>query len=563
MKLKIVNIVGAGLVAALAGCTPLNPTVTPITGEMPLKYTGPATVPAITAGDLMTRLYIFADDSMLGRRAGDIGNLKGTAYIEREVRRMGLVPAGENGTFFQDVPLVRRLPVGALQSGADSLVLNTDYAPADPRAAIRSFSGLPTIYAGDLSQASPELITPEQAAGKILVVKGFPRSVIPMLRNAAAVIYVSDQNFAFMRRVGRGGVMIRPTIDAANAAAAQFVVPVATATRIFGAPFENVSLGTVGQVITGSLSFSETPLPGRNVVAVIPGSDPALKGQYVSLGAHNDHLGLRSQGPLDHDSLRAYNQAFEKMVMEKTALVPSMPGMPATADQQAAARGIKVNVDSLRRIRPPRLDSVYNGADDDGSGSVGLLEVAEYFAAMKVKPKRSLLFVWHTGEEAGLLGSRWFTDHPTVPLDSISGTINIDMIGRGAGSEIGKTDKYVSLLGSRRISREMGDIVDAVNAKPSHNLEFDYAFDAPGHPERYYCRSDHWNYARMGIPVTFFSGGNHVDYHQLTDEPQYIDWPQFTRVTLLTQDVVETIANLDHKLVRDKPKPSPDAPCVQ
>jgi Zn-dependent M28 family amino/carboxypeptidase len=87
-----------------------------------------------------------------------------------------------------------------------------------------------------------------------------------------------------------------------------------------------------------------------------------------------------------------------------------------------------VNVDSLRKIRPPRPDSVYNGADDDGSGSVGLLEVAEYFATLPVKPKRSLLFVWHTGEEAGLLGSRWFTDNPTVPLDSVVGAINIDMI---------------------------------------------------------------------------------------------------------------------------------------
>jgi hypothetical protein len=529
---------------------------------MPLKYTGPATTQPITAGDLMTRLYIFADDSMLGRRAGDVGNLKGTAYIEREVRRLGLVPAGENGTFFQDVPLVRRVPVAALRSGSDSLVMNTDFVAADPRAVIRRFSGLPTIYAGVVGQAGAPLITADQAAGKILVVKGFPRTIIPMLRNAAGVIYVDDPSFAILRRGGRGGVMIRPVMDTTTAAA-QFVIPAATAAKIFGKPFENLQLGDVGQVISGTLAFNETALPGRNVVAILPGSDPKFKGEYVSLGAHNDHLGIRPQGPLDHDSVRAYNQAFEKIILEKTKLVPSLPGRPSSAEEQALAAGIKVNVDSLRRIRPPRPDSVYNGADDDGSGSVGLLEVAEYFAGLPVKPKRSLLFVWHTGEEAGLLGSRWFTDHPTVPLDSISGTINIDMIGRGAGSELGKTDKYVSLLGSRRISKEMGDIVDAVNARPAHMLEFDYTFDAPGHPERYYCRSDHWNYARMGIPVTFFSGGNHVDYHQLTDEPQYIDWPQFTRVTLLTRDVVETIANLDHMLVRDKPKPSPDTPCVQ
>ena len=563
MRFEIVrSTIGGFVVAAAVACTPVNPTVVPVTGPLPLKYTGPATRTAITAGDLMTRMYVFADDSMLGRRSGDVGNLKGTAYIEREVRRLGLVPAGENGTFFQDVPLVRRLPAAVLRYGTDSLILNTDFAAVDPRATIRSFSGLPVVYAGSVSSADADLITAEQAAGKILVVRGFPRTVIPMIRNAPAVIYVDDPSFAVLRRGGRGGVMIRPALDTTTASA-PFVIPAATATKLFGAPFENLRKGTVGAVITGSLAFNETPLPGRNVIAILPGSDPALKGQYVSLGAHNDHLGIRTAGPLEHDSVRAYNQAFEKIVLEKTGLVPSIPGRPATAEQQTWASTIKVNVDSLRKIRPPRLDSVYNGADDDGSGSVGLLEVAEYFAGQPVKPKRSLLFVWHTGEESGLLGSRWFTDHPTVPLDSVSGTINVDMIGRGAGSERGKTDRYVSLLGSRRISREMGDIIDAINAKDSHKLEFDYQFDAPGHPERYYCRSDHWNYARMGIPVTFFSGGNHVDYHQLTDEPQYIDYPQFTRVVLLTQDAVETIANLDHMLRRDKPKPAPDAACVQ
>lgn len=550
------------LLALIIGCAPMDPTIVPVSGQLPLKYSGPATVPAITAGDLMTRLYVFSDDSMLGRRSGDLGNLKGTAYIEREVRKLGLLPAGENGTYFQDVPLIRRLPAAVLGFGSESLVMNTDFAVADPRAVIRTFSGMPVIYGGNVGQQGGELITPQQAAGKIVAVTGFPRVVIPMLRDAAAILYVDDASFAMMRRGGRGGVMIRPRIDTTTAAA-PFIIPVATATKIFGVPFENVRSGTIGQVINGSLAFSEISLPGRNVVAVLSGSDPALKGQYVSLGAHNDHLGLRTGAPLEHDSVRAFNKEFENLVMGRTNLVPSMPGRPSSQEQVSWVSTVKVNVDSLRRIRPGRLDSVYNGADDDGSGSVGLLEIAEYFAALPVKPKRSILFVWHTGEEAGLLGSRWFTDNPTVPLDSIVGAVNMDMVGRGAGSERGKTDKYVSLLGSRRISKEMGDIVDAVNAKAQHKLEFDYQFDAPGHPERFYCRSDHWNYARRGIPVTFFSGGNHLDYHQLTDEAQYIDYPQFTRVIQLAQDVVETFANLDHRLVRDKPKPSPDAPCVQ
>ncbi|MBA2686529.1 MAG: M28 family peptidase [Gemmatimonadaceae bacterium] len=563
MKGKFVRAARAAVVLALmVGCTPMDPTIIPVSGQLPLKYTGPSTGPAITAGDLMTRLYIFSDDSMLGRRAGDVGNLKGTAYIEREVRKIGLIPAGENGTYLQDVPLIRRLPAASLRFGGDSLILNTDFVVADPRAVIRRFSGLPVIYAGKVGQPGAELITAEQASGKIVVVTGFPRAVIPMLRSASAILYVDDANFGVMRRGGRGGVMIRPRVDTTTAAA-PFVIPVATATKIFGVPFENVRPGTMGQVLTGSLSFTEIPLPGRNVVAVLPGSDPVVKGQYVVLGAHNDHIGIRAGGSLEHDSVRAYNKAVERIVIDRTGLVPSLPGRPGSAEQAQWLAGIKVNVDSLRALRPGRLDSVYNGADDDGSGSVGLLELAEYFASLPVKPKRSILFVWHTGEEAGLLGSRWFTDNPTVPLDSVVGAVNMDMVGRGAGSERGKSDRYVSLLGSRRISKEMGDIVDAINTKPQHKLEFDYQFDAPGHPERFYCRSDHWNYARMGVPVTFLSGGNHVDYHQLTDEAQYIDYPQFTRVILLAEDIVQTIANLDHRLVRDKPKPAPDTPCVQ
>lgn len=560
MNSSMVRAGKTALVAVLiGGCRPMDPTLTPVSGPLPLKYSGPPTVTATTAGDLMTRLYVFSDDSMLGRRAGDIGDLKGTAYLEREVRRLGLLPSGDNGTFFQAVPLVRRVAAATLRSGSDSLVLNTDFAAADPRAVIRGFTGLQAIYAGAVGQEGAELITPEQAAGKVLVVKGFPRGVMPMLRNAAAILYVDDPSFGMMRRPGRGGVMIRPKPDTTTAAA-PFVIPAATATKIFGAPFETLKPGAVGQVITGSLSFSEVLLPARNVVAILPGTDPQLRGQYVALGAHNDHVGTRVQGPLDHDSLRAFNSAIESMVIARTKLVPSMPGSGTTPQERAS---IAVNTDSLRKLRPARPDSVYNGADDDGSGSVGMLEMAEFFAAAGNRPKRSILFVWQTGEESGLLGSRWYTDNPTVSLDSIVAAMNFDMIGRGAGSVPGKTDRYVSLLGSRRISKEMGDIVDAVNAKENHRLEFDYTFDAPGHPERYFCRSDHWNYARMGIPVTFFSGGNHVDYHQLTDEAQYIDYPQLTRVVLLAQDVVQTIANLDHRLVRDKPKPAPGTPCVQ
>src|SRR5437667_214655 len=211
-----------------------------------------------------------------------------------------------------------------------------------------------------------------------------------------------------------------------------------------------------------------------------------------------------------------------------------------------------------------RRDSIYNGADDDGSGSVGALESAEAFARSGVKPRRSLIFVWHTGEEAGLLGSRYFADNPTVPRDSIVAQLNMDMIGRGGAFDfVGGGPTYLQLVGSRRLSTELGAIVEAVNRAEPTPLSFDYSFDANGHPERIYCRSDHYNYARYGIPIAFFTTGLHMDYHQLTDEPQYIDYEHMRKVAQLVHDVALSVGNLDHRLVVAKPKPDPPGACEQ
>ena len=215
-------------------------------------------------------------------------------------------------------------------------------------------------------------------------------------------------------------------------------------------------------------------------------------------------------------------------------------------------------------MRPARRDSILNGADDDGSGTVAVLELAEYFAKAVARPKRSLLFVWHTGEEMGLIGSNWFTRHPTVPRDSIVAQLNIDMIGRGTATDIeGGGPAYLQVIGSRRLSTELGALVDTANAQGKHGFTFDYQYDADGHPANYYCRSDHYMYARFGIPIAFFTTGSHLDYHQLTDEPQYIDYDKMAHVTSLVADVATRVADLDHRIVVDKPKPDPDGVCKQ
>jgi Zn-dependent M28 family amino/carboxypeptidase len=175
-----------------------------------------------------------------------------------------------------------------------------------------------------------------------------------------------------------------------------------------------------------------------------------------------------------------------------------------------------------------------------------VLEIAEAIQAMKVKPKRSILFVWHTGEERGLLGSTWFTDHPTVPLDSVVAQLNADMIGRN-------TPDTLYIVGPRAApkgqSALLGSIVDSVNAASARPFFFAREWDSATHPEHIYERSDHFNYAKHGVPIVFFTTGLHADYHKVSDEPQKIDYDKMAHVANLMLQSGIAVANRDVRLV--------------
>jgi Zn-dependent M28 family amino/carboxypeptidase len=204
---------------------------------------------------------------------------------------------------------------------------------------------------------------------------------------------------------------------------------------------------------------------------------------------------------------------------------------------------------------------------------MSVLEIAEAMVTSREKPKRSVIFVWHVAEELGLFGSQYFTDNPTVPRDSIVAQLNMDMVGRGGLDDITGSTKddqpinggpgYVQLIGSRRLSSELGDLIEDVNRDQKLGLNFDYALDANGHPQNIYCRSDHYEYARYGIPIVFFTTGGHADYHQVTDEPQYIDYDRASTIATLVQQSALRIANLGHRVVVDKEKPNPKGNCQQ
>ena len=535
---------------------------------LPLKLKAKPTSPAITGTDLMSRLYVFADDSMQGREAGTIGHMKGTAYIAAQAKKIGLQPAGDNGTYFQDVPFISRtfsrntsLSVNNRLYTAFGDLVALPFRGAAPR----PLNGVDAVYGGTFGD-SANAITAAQAAGKLVILKA-PNGIGRLaptspLAQAAGIAIVGEQ-ILHPQQLAQGRVpslTLKPT-PGAPAVPVTIIITNTAAEAMLGASLSNVAVGKVGQRIIGNLIYDETPAPTRNVVALLRGSDPTLKTQYVAVGAHSDHIGFRAAGAVDHDSLHLLNA-------QRYFVNDNPTGAALTPEQREERRtklaAIRVNADSVHAVRPARRDSINNGADDDGSGTVTVLEIAEAFAKAKVKPKRSLLFVWHTGEEKGLLGSRYFTDNPTVPRDSIVAQINLDMVGRGASTDLpAGSDNYLQLVGSRRLSTELGDLVETLNTAEKKPFTLDYAYDANDHPENIYCRSDHYNYARYGIPVVFLTTGLHGDYHQVTDEAQYIDYSHMARIAQFVQTLVNRVAGLDHRPLVDKTKPDPAGVCKQ
>ena len=575
----------ATAVAHAQGATKLNRF-----GNPPTMKPAP-TSPEISARDLQIRLYQFADDSMQGRQIGRIGNKKGTDYIASEVKRLGLLPAGDNGSYFQVLPyhLKQFTNHSRLTVDGNPLAWEKDWVAVPGTRAPRAITGVTVVFGGTAGDTTKQ-ISAAQANGKLVVLLPAPPAPTPVFggpggggrggaggfggfgapsrfAGAVAVATINLDTLTPAQRAalnqplvatssatrgpgggGRPGAAPTGPVDSLAiyramidqlAPQAQLRLTRDAAAQLFGRhSIDGLALGTTGGSVTASLDFIELPTEfARNVVAIVPGSDPVLKHQYVAIGGHNDHIGMRPV-PVDKDSLKAFNDIRNRMLLANNMV---------TLDQAKLAT-IKVNMDSIRKVHPKvRLDSISNGADDDGSGSMAVLEIAEYMASMKVKPKRSTLFVWHTGEEAGLIGSAFFTANPTVPIDSVVAQINIDMIGRGRAEDLpGGGPDYVGVVGSSFDSKDLGDAVASVNKKLAKPLALDYKFDSTTTWSGYnniYGRSDHFNYARVGVPIAFFFTGLHGDYHQLSDEPEFIDYPHYSRITNYIRDLTVEVGN--------------------
>lgn len=487
-----------------------------------------ATQAAISAEDLRLRVGMLAHDSMRGRVVGSPEKRKAAEYIAGEMARLGLRPAGENGTFFQTVPLERRTTRTEARvrgAGQEWELTSEDIAP------VSGLGGLPgsnrtegsgaIVFGGYLQDpgVGSQELNPRQLVGAAVVVRiGAPEGVsaeseaprdafmglFSPAGGASAVLLVAEGELADFwtyasEIAGKGAVSLRQRL-APSAAPPIFLITAAAAERLLGGSLEQARLPRTG---LGNFEYRLTrsvePVEDRNVVAVLPGADPARRGEYMTLGAHYDHVGVGT--PMDGDS-------------------------------------------------------IYNGADDNASGTSVLLEIAEYFAHRppEERPARSVLFIWHAAEESGLLGSEYFTDNPTISRRAMVAHINLDMVGRNSPDSL-------LVVGSRRLSTEYGEWVETVNAGLEQPFIFDYTFDAPGHPEMIYCRSDHWNFARYGIPVVKLGSGLHDDYHKPSDLPDKLEYEKMVRVAQLSAALVEKVGSQPQRPRVDQPVPLLGTPC--
>jgi Zn-dependent M28 family amino/carboxypeptidase len=286
----------------------------------------------------------------------------------------------------------------------------------------------------------------------------------------------------------------------------------------------------------------------HNVVGLIEGSDPVLKGTYVMYGAHLDHVGY-SQGGTGNQPGPAGCRTRSETALAAVKASGKTPVKPAAGAAPPAA------APATDATRFDKGDYINNGADDDGSGSATLMAVARAFATGP-KPNRSVVVMWHVGEEAGLLGSRYNADFPIVPLDKVQVVLNMDMVGRDDCDNLeGDYTNSVFLVGDDRISTDLHNVIVQTNQTQAKPLTLDYEMNDPADPEGVYTRSDHYSYAAKGIPVAFFTTGLHPDYHRVSDSVEKIQFPKMARIGQLMYESGYAIAATERVLERDNKGP--------
>ena len=440
----------------------------------------PPALASIKEADLKKDLYEMASDHFRGREAGTLDELKVSMWWADKLRTIGLVPAGDDGTYFQFFSM-KRTRVSSNSSvsiGEHSLVLWKDVLVAQ---SIPASLSVPVVFAGTGTKAdfdnldikgkavaimaSPEGINLNVSLWErrypVLVANKFRKDL--MSRGAAAIIFITDE----LGEKSWNQVVPAMTRGLYDVEGGQNVA-IAPVIPVFWLHSNNMDwVKNEKAFLNATINIEHFEYPSVNIIGKIEGTDPQLSKEYVLFSGHTDHDGVRF----------AYG-----------------------------------------------TDSIYNGADDNASVSVAILAIARAFH--KSPGRRSALFVWHGAEERGLLGSRWYASHPTVPKSSIVAVLNGDMIGRN-------NPDSASLMGVQPPHRNSSDLVAmglAAN-KEGPDFKLDTLWDKVSHVEGWYFRSDHLPYARAGIPAIYFSTLLHPDYHTPMDEASRINYPKLKKMT--------------------------------
>ena len=498
----------------------------------------------ITAAQLRTYLEFIASDELEGRDTPSRGLDIAAMYIADHLKAWGIKPGGTDGSYFQKFPLKR----SKIDAQNTNLSLNNlaftygeDFLSTYTSAAVPASN---IVYVGHGWVIKSKNINAYQGIDvkdKIVVATGgLPKGVsfadlqgkmgedwsspgiYGSANGARAVITFASFGGLANMKANRWTQTDKGDLEF-KAPQFQVKIPTITATpRLINALFqgEKANGATVynkaltqdfveafelnpNKKISLNVAVKTDTVYSQNVIGVFEGSDPVLKNEYVAIGAHYDHVGMN----------------------------PFWNGD----------------------------DKIWNGADDDGSGTVAVMSMAEAFSKGAVRPKRSILFIWVAGEEKGLWGSEYFTDNPTVPIGSIVTQLNIDMIGRaqqpGDPNQANKAlpqQNEVFLIGSKLMSTELGEVSESVN-KSFLNMSFNYKYDDPKDPEQFFYRSDHYNFARKGIPIIFYMDGSHADYHQTSDSIEKIDFNNMEKIARTIFATGWELANRPARPKVDKP----------
>ena len=474
----------------------------------------PAAMSAITEADLTRDLYALAGDAFRGREAGSLDEMRASMWIADQLRKIGVQPAGTDGSYFQWWNM-RRTRISAAASmariGGRGLVLWTDIAPnANGDVTVSA----PTVWAGDGSDSTVDV------RGKVAVVT----------MSAPANPVRTEGTNSFETRYTTSALAATAGRLAGRGAAALIVIADSIADIGFDGIAAQRSRGTYD--VEGGVPRFAAPAQGAGGRGGAPGAAGGAAGAAGGRGGGRGGAGPQTPTFLVRSSmmgaLRAGGEQAELVVRSERFDAPSVNIVGVVKGSDPTLRSEYVLYSSHQDHDGVRFnvagDSIWNGADDNGSVSVALLAIARAF--VKQPGKRSVLFVYHGAEERGLLGSRYHAAHPVVPLASIVAVLNGDMIGRNHPDS-------ASLMGIQPPHRNSTELVAmALRANDlTGKFTLDSLWDRPTHPEGWYFRSDHVPYARLNVPALEYSTNLHPDYHTPRDEPSRINYSKLTRMT--------------------------------